>query len=126
MGQRILADTNCLIDYLDNKLPASSVSLLETEGIEISVVNRIELLAWPSATTQQTQTLIDFIKSCIVHSLNEEIILKTIHIRKRFHLKLPDAIIAATALQHNLTLISRNISDFEKVESLIVINPHSL
>ncbi len=126
MGQGILADTNCLIDYLDNKLTASVNKLLDNEQIEISVINRIELLSWNLATAEQTETLTDFIHSCIVHPLHEEIILKSIEIRKNYKLKLPDAIIAATSLVHNLTLLTRNITDFNKVTGLNVINPYSL
>jgi predicted nucleic acid-binding protein len=126
MGQRILADTNCLIDYLDNKLTTPANKLLDNEQIGISVINRIELLSWHLATPEQTQILIDFIHSCVVHPLHEEIILKSIQIRKNQRLKLPDAIIAATSLVHNLTLLTRNITDFNKVPGLKVINPHSL
>ena len=126
MGQRILADTNCLIDYLDNKLPAAPNKSLDNGEIEISVINRIELLAWSAATLEQTQILIDFINSCKVHPLHEEIILKSIEIRKNYRLKIPDAIIGATALTHNLALFSRNLTDFNKVPNLKIINPHSL
>ena len=38
-------------------------------------------------------------------------------------IKLPDAIIAATALVYDLTLISRNVSDFKNIEGLKVLNP---
>jgi predicted nucleic acid-binding protein len=37
--------------------------------------------------------------------------------------KLPDAIIAATALVNDLTIITRNIKDFDKIEGLEVLNP---
>jgi predicted nucleic acid-binding protein len=40
--------------------------------------------------------------------------------------RLPDAIIAATALVYDLVLISRNISDFKNIDGLQVIDPHSL
>ena len=52
------------------------------------------------------------------------IIEKTIEIRKSYRIKLPDAIIAATAFVHNLTLLTRNISDYKNIEELSVINPH--
>ena len=47
-------------------------------------------------------------------------------IRKKYKTKLPDAIIAATALVYNLVLISRNIPDFKNINGLKVINPHNL
>jgi predicted nucleic acid-binding protein len=48
---------------------------------------------------------------------------KTIEVRKNSNIKLPDAIIAATAIQNDLTLLTRNIKDFTKVKELKVYNP---
>ncbi len=126
MGQRILADTNCVIDYLNKRLPVNAIVLLRSIQIELSVINRIELLAWRSATLKEISILNDFVHNCILHSLDEEIILKTIEIRKNYRLKLPDAIIAATALTYNLHLYTRNLPDFKKVPGLTVTNPHTL
>jgi predicted nucleic acid-binding protein len=50
----------------------------------------------------------------------------SIDIRKKHKTKLPDAIIAATALVYDLVIISRNISDFKNIDGLQVIDPHSL
>jgi predicted nucleic acid-binding protein len=41
-------------------------------------------------------------------------------------MKLPDAIIAATALVYDLTLISRNAADFKNIQGLKAVDPHSL
>jgi predicted nucleic acid-binding protein len=126
MGERILADTNCIIDYLNNTLSAKSIYSLQNFQIELSVINRIELLAWQAALSEEIILIQNFINDCFIHNLSEEIIVKTIDVRRDFGLKLPDAIIAATALAHNLTLYSRNLTDFKKVPGLEVINPHLL
>ena len=65
-----------------------------------------------------------FIKGSLVYPLDELTILKTIEIRKVFKIKLPDAVIAATALVNGLSLISRNIKDFVNIPDLNVINPY--
>ena len=59
-------------------------------------------------------------------ALSNDIADECIIIRKVHKTKLPDAIIAATALVNNLTLITRNISDFKNIEDLKVINPHEV
>jgi predicted nucleic acid-binding protein len=41
-------------------------------------------------------------------------------------MKLPDAIIAATALAYDLVLVSRNEKDFDKIPNLEYINPYNL
>ncbi|HAL83190.1 MAG TPA: hypothetical protein DCO83_13965 [Mucilaginibacter sp.] len=50
----------------------------------------------------------------------------TIELRKKYKIKLPDALIAATALHYRLILITRNISDFNKIAGLKIINPHTI
>jgi predicted nucleic acid-binding protein len=51
---------------------------------------------------------------------------KTIAIRKSKTIKLPDAIIAATALTYSLILVTSNTSDFKNIQGLNVIDPRSL
>ena len=67
-----------------------------------------------------------FINGSTVIDLSDDIVSKTIEIRKTKKIKLPDAIIAATALVYDLVLISRNTSDFTNIDGLKVIDPHSL
>ena len=86
----------------------------------------MELLAWKNATASQLQILQDFINNATVFGLEESIIVKTIAIRKNYGIKLPDAIIAATALTHGLILMTRNTKDFVTILDLEVLNPHEL
>ena len=58
--------------------------------------------------------------------LSEPVISRTIKIRKGISIRLPDAIIAATAIVHNLTLLSDNDKDFLRVSGLKYINPTKL
>lgn len=54
----------------------------------------------------------------IVFGLDENVILKSIEIRKARRIKLPDAVIAATAQIKNLTSLTRNLKDFEKIAGI--------
>lgn len=126
MEQRYLIDTNTAIDYLDNKLPNKSALLIDGITIQVSVITRIELLAWPNALPEQNHILQEFINNAIVYNIDEQIIIKAIEIRKLYKTKLPDAIIAATSLVHQLQLITRNVSDFKDIVGLNIINPHSI
>jgi toxin FitB len=56
--------------------------------------------------------------------LPRPIVEQTILLRKKHKIKTPDAIIAATALVHDLTIITRNSGDFEKIEGLKTVNPY--
>lgn len=126
MGQGYLVDTNTIIDYLENKLPEKSNKLIDNIIIQFSVISRIELLVWKKTTEDQVKILNEFINSSTVFDLNESIILKSIEIRRNYRLKLPDAIIAATAVVNNLPLLTRNTSDFEKVTEIKCIDPYHL
>ena len=67
-----------------------------------------------------------FVAISIVHPVTTNLIQNTIDIRQNYKLKLPDAIIAATALVYSLTLITRNTKDFENINGLKVVNPWDL
>ena len=126
MGKRYLIDTNAVIEYLENKLPHAASVILDNTDIQISVISRMELLAWRKATETQLNVLNGFINSSYVFGLTEEIVLRTIEIRKNYAVKLPDAIIAGTATTNNCILVTRNIDDFKKIGGLTCINPYEL
>lgn len=126
MGEKYLVDTNTAIDYLGSRLPKNASVKLNSVVLEISVITRMELLAWPDSNSEQLSVLEDFIKSVTVWNLDEPIILKGIEVRKNYKIKLPDAIIAATAIVFDLYLVTRNIHDFKNIDGLRIINPWDL
>ena len=70
--------------------------------------------------------LVDFFNTAIIFELTSDIVYKTIQIRQKQKIKLPDAIIGATALVNGLVLISRNTKDFRNIKELEVIDPYNL
>jgi len=123
MGTGYLADTNAAIDYLENKLAETATAFIDNLEMRLSVVPRIELLAWSNISPQQHSMLNGFIFASQIYNLSEEIILQTIEMRRKHKIKLPDAIIAATAITQNLTLITRSLADFKKIKDLQLVNP---
>lgn len=126
MGQGYLIDTNTTIDYLSDKLPEKSAEFIEKIDSQLSVISRMELLAWPNATDEQLKVLEAFVGTSNIFSLSEPVIVESIRIRKTYRIKLPDAIIAATALVFDLTLITLNTVDFKNISGLKLINSHKL
>lgn len=126
MGERYLLDTNTVIYYLDGNLPTSALDFLDIilaiEG-NISVISQIELLSWTPPNPTDYVTVEQFVNDADIQPLTKDIISQTITLRKSLKIKLPDAIIAATALAHNFTLISRNVIDFKKVPTLKLLDP---
>lgn len=91
----------------------------------VSVVTKIELLGF-NAPDEHYQLLVNFMNDATVLDLTDNIVDQSIDVRKKHKTKLPDAIIAATAVVFNLVLISRNISDFKNIDGLQVIDPYNL
>ena len=129
MGQRYLIDTNTLINYLKAELPIGGQNLMQkslSEGCSISFISQIEILCYNEIPKEQIVKIQNLIKLTSVLKIDDFIILKTIEIRKNHNLKLPDAILAATASVTNFTLVTRNEKDFSKVPGLKVVNPFAL
>jgi predicted nucleic acid-binding protein len=127
MGVNYLWDTNTVIYYLQQQFSDSAEKFMdgiyEANPATLSVITEIELLCWKTPTKEDDDVLHDFLDKALVFELDREIKLKTAEIRKSIKIKLPDAIIAATALERNHTLLSRNIEDFSRVKGLKLINP---
>ena len=92
---------------------------------EISIITNIELFATKKINSFEIKLLKQFVSYSIIHPLNQDLVEKTIQIRKNYNIKLPDAVIAATAIVQNLTLITRNIKDFQGIQDLKIINPQN-
>ena len=127
MGIKYLWDTNTAIYYLQQQFPPRAEKFLDGLLAEtqpcISAITEIELLCWKNATEKDMEVLRNFINDALVIELERPIKLKSAVIRKQHKLKLPDAIIAATALVYDLTLITRNTKDFDGISGLVTVNP---
>jgi predicted nucleic acid-binding protein len=55
--------------------------------------------------------------------LNEAVIRRAIALRQQRKMSLADAVIAASALAHDLPLVTRNVDDFKHIAGLRLINP---
>ncbi len=119
-------DTNILIyhlsDGLEDNAEQSLVKAFESNSY-ISVITRIELLGWSKHTDESLRDAEELLENLKEQSLNEEIVKRCIQLRQITSLKMPDAIIAATALYLELPLITRNSKDFEKAPNLQLFNP---
>ena len=124
MGTRYLLDTNAVLNFMGRKLSTKSQFILseiiDTE-INISAISKIELLGFSFVE----QTIIDFVSFAEVYPIDNETIDKTIDLRKRHKIKLPDAIIAATAIVHDFTLLTSD-AGFNTIPNLHTLNPFDL
>jgi hypothetical protein len=126
MGRKnYLIDTNIAIYYFGLLLGKKSEIFLEdifNNKYYVSVINRIELLGNKNIQFKEQAALDAFINNAVVFSLDEEIVVETIKIRKNHTIKLPDAVIAATCLVNNCDLITNNTKDFDTINGLNTVH----
>jgi predicted nucleic acid-binding protein len=118
-------DSNILIYHLNDALPSSVLNNVEswiTEGAVISVMSRIEVLGYPQTADQlqQAMRLLAYFDEIPLH---EPVVQRTITLRQQYRIRLPDALIAATALYLDFPLVTRNTRDFQTINGLIILNP---
>ena len=115
-----LVDTNIIIYYLNGDEIAIDW-LRKHKGLSISIIASLEVLSYPF-TEEEDEIVRGFLDAFGLFDLDQPIFEKTIQLRRTHKIKLPDAIIAATASYHNLTLVTRNVSDFAQLD-LELFNP---
>lgn len=92
------------------------------EGAAFSVISRIEVLgfAQPESDAEKAQSFLALFTEVPLHDF---IVQETIALRRKHNISVPDAVIAATALDLDQILITRNINDFDDIDGLDLINP---
>jgi len=121
-----LLDTNIVIYYLGNVSEVVNffdVLYPQNNKFFFSFISRIELLGYKNLNQKEKNAIRDFFSDLEKSGMNEKIEEITIEIQKQKRIKIPDAIIASTALYTNSTLVTRNTKDFEGIENLELFNP---
>lgn len=88
-----------------------------------STITRIEVLGYRKFNKDEEMKLFRMLSCFHECEVIRPIVDKTIELRKSGSIKIPDAIIAASAIIHDAALITRNESDFSEVMGLKMLNP---
>jgi tRNA(fMet)-specific endonuclease VapC len=122
-----LIDTDCVIQHLNRVAAARSrLAAIREQGLALSVISLAELwegVLFSRDPQRSEHSLQEFVSGVTVLGIDEETCRRFGRLRGslRSRGKLVgdfDLLIAATALQHNLTLLSNNIRHFEQIEGL--------
>lgn len=100
MGKRYLVDSNILIKFTARLLPDEAYNTLRDiidADFNISIINKIEVLGHYTVNAAWR----NFIDQAVLLIIDDDIVEQTILIRKNHKIKLPDAIVAATAMVIN-------------------------
>jgi tRNA(fMet)-specific endonuclease VapC len=133
---RYLLDADWCIDYLANIRAARRLyPTLIRDGVVVSVVTEIELLTvaygGPDPATAIRQ-LRGFLRAVTRLLLNQRVVQRTARLRARLRSRNApikhrayDLIVAATALEYDLTLVSSNVRDYQDIPGLTLLNPRT-
>ncbi len=125
MEPQYLLDSDVVIGYLAGKLPnfgMKTISAIVDRIPNISVISQIEILRFNDIPENEA-ILNDFVAKSVIHPLSSDVVQRTIALCKQRKIKLPDAVIAATALVEDFILVTRNIDDFKNITDLELLNP---
>jgi len=108
---RILLDSDVLVDHLrgHRRFVAGS------DDLHVSAVTRAELFSGRGSEERRIRRLLEPMTDLPVDAAVAE---RAGRLRRAGSLRLPDALIAGTALKHRLTLVTRNVRDFSGVNGL--------
>ncbi len=121
-GNKYVLDTNALIAFFNGNDNLQAY-ISQPNKLIVSVVSVFEFLSYPNIIQKDRELFFEFLDAAEVVDLiagNKNFIDLITSIRTQFLLKLPDAIIASTALFHGAQLIT-NDKTLQKVENLIII-----
>ena len=108
-GLDYIADTNAVVYLLAGK---SCMKPYLKNRLAVSVITVMELLSFSGIDAKEEQGIRSFLGICKNININESIVEQTIRLRRVSKIKLPDAIIAATAVSCHLPLITADIGFF--------------
>jgi predicted nucleic acid-binding protein len=117
-GIRVLCDTNTLIYLLKNN--ENVVDFLTEKQIFISSVTELELYGKPNMNPTELSIIDVLVESCFIIDLIQSVKQIVKQIKQRYKIKLPDAIVAATAIYMDIPLVTFD-SDFCQIEELKLV-----
>jgi len=127
MGQYLI-DNNVISSYFSEFFSERAMDFL-TEIIDltpnISVITEIEALSWVNKDTSKEKIIQEFIQDANTIPLTPAVVYECVALRRRKKIKTPDAIIAATTIVHNLSLVTSD-KDFSNIKGLKVIDPYNM
>ena len=117
-GINLLTDTNIILYLLGGDRDIAGI--LSGRIVHLSFINELELLSFPQLSSEDAQIIREFLRETIIIDINESIKAHTIYMRTKYNLKLPDAIVAATARFLQIPLLTAD-RDFKQIMEIPIL-----
>ncbi|MEW6531044.1 MAG: type II toxin-antitoxin system VapC family toxin [Thermodesulfobacteriota bacterium] len=118
----MLIDSNIII-YAARREHEDLRRFIAQHAPAVSAISYVEVLGYHKLTNEERRHFEDFFAVAPILSLSHIVLEQAIKLRQIKKMTLGDSLVAATALSHNLTLVTRNTSDFEWIPALSLLNP---
>ena len=122
-GRNYLFDTNALIELFKGNQTLMQL-YKQTDNVALSVISQIEYLSFPSMTKEDLLLFEDFADNSVIFDLikkDKALIKLTSELRKKYSIRLPDALIASQAILNNYILVSSD-KGFKKITELTLFD----
>ena len=127
MGQYLI-DNNVISNYFSGLFSEKSMTFVADiidQTPNLSVITQIEALSWVNLDKAKEGIIREFLEDSNIITITATIVNKCVAIKRNRKIKTPDAIIAATAIIHNFTLVTCD-NDFINIQGLKAVNPNNL
>lgn len=124
-GRKLLLDSNIII-YLAKKQLILDKFILKDDSFFVSDISYMETLGFPFSDIQEKEEITELLSVFTRLQVTEPVVQRVITLRQNKRMKLPDAIIAATTLENNCVLVTRNTVDFIGIDGIITLDPFLL
>ncbi|MFO7679946.1 MAG: type II toxin-antitoxin system VapC family toxin [Chloroflexota bacterium] len=118
-GSDLLLDTNAFIYFFEGRQSIARL-LAQAPLVYYSPISEIELLSASQLSQAEIRQIKSFLSLCDRIDLSPEVVAQAVHIRRDYKQRIPDAIIAASALVVGVPLVTAD-QDFQKIKALSLI-----
>ena len=118
----MLIDSNILI-YTAQPVHAHLRQFIAEQAPAVSAVSYVEVLGYHQLDDEERQYLETFFRLAQVLPLSQAVLDQAVTLRQQRKLSLGGSLVAGTALVHGLTLVTRNVEDFQWIQGLLLLNP---
>ncbi len=118
----MLIDSNIII-YAAKPEYAELRKFIAEHAPAISAVSYVEVLGYYKLSEQEREHFEEFFTAATVLTISDSVLAQAVRLRQLKKMTLGDALVAGTALTHNLTLVTRNTKDFDWIDQLTLLNP---
>jgi predicted nucleic acid-binding protein len=121
----MLIDSNVII-YATQPEHTNLRQWVAAHAPAVSAVSYVEVLGYHQLSANEEVLLRQFFAVSTILPIDQDVLDEAVRLRQQRRMTLGDALVAATALVHRLSLITHNVTDFAWIKALKVVDPFDL